>query len=335
MMKFCTERGLLDLEEIFNNFTAHASDDLQKAIDDLVDEYADTATTQRRALLQASSSAELESSWSVTDDMTSDSWQAMESLMISLQGVLPTVIDDIKFASKEVSKVASTLSTIFAPLGIKAPPIFYDVSDLYKTLWVVYFILFVVLTLLVLFYAFWAQGFFGGPTPGVPSPEYKEGCCSGTTFRQRCSTCWNSCTSCMRNIQDKQMCFWSCILFSEVIILVMFAVSILMSVLAALKAFLGLGCGQVYVLGDVSVCSSIISGLQTSFPTFWEGFPTTIQDACGNRHLPACQAITDTLQQSITFTVIGAFAATLLSLQLLFLSAQLHERALWTRKFMD
>jgi len=267
----------------------------------------------------------------------SDVWNEMETVITGLQGILPTVIEDLKFGQTAIQGVAKTINSIFTMLYDKGSPIFDLVSTLYTTIWTVYYVLFVTLTLLVLFYAFWAQGFFGGPTPGIPRDpnEKDERCCSGKTFRERCGTCCNACLGCMRGIQDMHLCFWSCILLSQFIILIMFVIGIVLAIVVGLKAFLGAGCAQIYVLGDENVCTDILSGLQTWLQDFWSEQPSSVIDGCNEAKLTTCKYIKQEMMKNVMYTVICSFAAALFSIQLLFLSAQLHERALWTKKLRD
>merc|ERR1719387_6441 len=61
--------------------------------------------------------------------------------------------------------------------------------------------------------------------------------------------------------------------------------------------------------------------------SFWKDMPTEITNACDADTLVACKAITHNLMLSAKQTVAGSMAAAFFSLQLIFLSAKLHERA--------
>lgn len=320
MMSYSTERGINDLEQKVFSFIDESEADLTKLMDHLIDVSLENTTTPV-SLLSLGSRPEVSSGLGL-----SGVWTSVADVITALKGILPTVVDDIKFAQKEVSQVSNTLKSVFEVFKDKGSPLFNTISSLYKTIWIVYYVLFVMLTMLILFYAFWAQGYFGGPI-GDDAPKAQTG-----TFRERCGRCCDSCLVCMRGIQDGHICFWSCILLSEVVILIMFVVAILLTILAGLKAFVAGGCAQIYVLGDDSVCTSVMTGLRGWMVTFWSDMPSNIADACNVRQLTTCQAVADEMKSSIMHTVVGSFAAAMFSIQLLFLSAQLHERAVWNNK---
>merc|ERR1719161_1655812 len=167
----------------------------------------------------------------------------IKDLLDMMKSFLPTVINDIKFAKKEVSAVASTLKSIFAIFKDKGEALFNEVASIYASIWTMYYLIFVFLTSLILFYAFWAYDWFKPDEHTVrqTSDNMAVECCM--TF-----------LDCLRDCSDTALCFWSCILISEVVILIMFIVSILFCVIAGIKAFIAFGCAQIYVLGDDHVC---------------------------------------------------------------------------------
>jgi hypothetical protein len=238
-------------------------------------------------------------------------------LLDMLKSILPTVIEDMKFAKKEVGSVASTLKSIFHVFKEKGPKLFDEVAEEYKAIWWSYYIAFVFLTFLILFYAFWAYDWFKPSEDTGPRQPSNNGCVR----------CCMGVLDCLRDCQDTNLCFWSCVLVSECVILTMFIVSILFCVVAGIKAFIAFGCAQIYVLGDDKICTNIMIGLQEWMSSFWKDMPTEITGACEADTLVACKAITHKLMLSAKQTVAGSMAAAFFSLQLIFLSAKLHERA--------
>merc|ERR1719181_283455 len=250
-------------------------------------------------------------------DVVFDIFHTVKDLLDMMKSFLPTVIQDIKFAKKEVSAVASTLKSIFAIFKDKGEALFNEIASIYATIWTMYYLIFVFLTSLILFYAFWSYDWFKPSEHTVtvrPDPNMATECCL-------------SFLDCLRDCSDTALCFWSCILISEVVILFMFIVSILFCVIAGIKAFIAFGCAQIYVLGDDHVCTNIMMGLREWLETFWKDMPSTIENACEADTLVACQAITNGLMTSAKQTVVGSFVAAIFSFQMLFLSAKLHERA--------
>mmetsp|Transcript_29899 Transcript_29899/g.86949 ORF Transcript_29899/g.86949 Transcript_29899/m.86949 type:complete len:895 (+) Transcript_29899:74-2758(+) len=240
-----------------------------------------------------------------------------------LKGSLPTVIKDLKFAKKGVSSVSNTLNSVMTVLGLKAPPLFYKISGLYKAAWVAYFIFFVSMTLGTLFYGFWAAGYFGGPDPSSEGELPYDG---PRAVSERLRTCWRSCGACVRGCQDSHLCFWSILLLCEVFVLILFVLSIVICVVGGVQAFLRAGCSQVYILGDDTVCTTAMEVLNTFLKTFGIS-RTPVEDICHQEKLMTCRLIADQASKALITSVVGAVLATLLSCQMIVESAVMHERA--------
>merc|ERR1719359_492147 len=60
---------------------------------------------------------------------------------------------------------------------------------MYKIIWIVYWFLLTPFTIGILFYSFWANGWFGGPQAGQ-AKEYE----SPRTCGERLSCCWRACS---------------------------------------------------------------------------------------------------------------------------------------------
>merc|ERR1719183_562373 len=98
----------------------------------------------------------------------------MTSTLQHLLNLLPMAVKTLKYARKEVSSLSSNLGSIFDVMNLKAPPILDKVATLYRAIWVLYFCFLLPLTLFVLFYAFWASGWFGGPSTQDDLEDYPE-----------------------------------------------------------------------------------------------------------------------------------------------------------------
>jgi len=259
-------------------------------------------------------------------------WSNLQYTLAMLNSALPTVIHDLKYARKEVSAVSSTLNSIFTTFSAKGPPIFALVAQLYKTLWVVYFVVFFMLTLGVLFYGMWASGFMGGPkaAAAVQGEEWYE---RPSGFRDRCRICCHCCDACLRGCNDSHLCFWSVIILFQIIVLVMFVVAIVLCLLAGIKAFITAGCAEVYLLGDGSICTGTLQTVQGFLLSFLTQGAIPVHRACEEKTLLACQLIGAKLKTSAIFTVLGSVIAAVLSFLMVTESAILHERARWRRIF--
>jgi len=325
MMDYSTPRGIQDLEDSIMTFVEQAAAEADSVVDKLVDDAAaEMFSTSEMVQIRA---AQGRNASEVVDEVESaalTAFSAVAGLMDKLTSILPTVINDLSFARIQVSAVAEVLETVFTNFAEKGSPIFQLVASLYKTLWTVYFVFFALITLLILFYGFWATGWLGGP-----AQVEDEGPPAATSCKERCLRCVRACNWCMHNVHNSHLCFWSCILLSEVVVLVMFIVGIILCVLAGVKAFLNVGCAQVYVLGDDTVCFSTLFNLKKWLSTFWDGKTSTVDTACDTETLTACKKIMALAMQSLVFTTGGSFAAAIFSFQMLFESASLHEKARW------
>jgi len=253
-------------------------------------------------------------------------WDRVTTILRQLNSVLPTAIETLKFAKKEVSAVSAQLDNVFDNFQMQGPKIFNEIASLNSMAWTAYYCLLAPLTLGVLYYGFWASGFFGGPKKIDDSYEEPQG------FMDRVRNCWTCCCRCISTYEDTTMCLWSMILIMQVVVLLVFIVSILLTVLAGVKVFMTAGCAQVYIINDDKVCTETMKHLGTFLETFHVGEDVTSLDfVCDVQQLKTCQMITQKMATSTIYTVVGSFAATIFSFELILNTAMLHERARWHR----
>lgn len=245
-----------------------------------------------------------------------------------LQGILPQVVKNLKLAKKEVGAVSGIISSISQILGLKAPPLLLKVSKMYKTVWVLYFIFFFLFSATMLFYAFWSNGWFGGPQADTASSSEPP-----QSFGERMGSCFRSCTACIGSCTSGHLCFWSLLLLAQVIILVLFLVSLLICILAGVQAFLGAGCSKIYLLGDNQVCTAVLGIFQIFLKTF--GFFEPLEETCFHRELLTCKIIRDTTTHQAIVAIVGGLLASVLSFQMLIDSATKHERARCIRALQE
>ncbi|CAE7884810.1 TY2B-C [Symbiodinium microadriaticum] len=192
-------------------------------------------------------------------DTISHAWQGMVNLLRTFSNLLPTAVDTLKDARSEVSKLSSNLDSIFSVFEEKGPHIFNTVADLWVTIWVIYFAFILPFCALTLYYGLWANGWFGGPKPIAQEAEPQ----GEQTLWGRLSLLCSKCCNCCSNFHDTELCFWSIIIFMQVIVLVTFLIAVVMAIFAGVKAMIVAGCGQVYVLEDPDVCESALTTLRT------------------------------------------------------------------------
>jgi len=259
-----------------------------------------------------------------------DAWERLVETLRTLASILPTTVNTMKLARREVSKLSTGLDTVFRVLDERGGKLFDTVASFWRTLWVLYFCSLLPLNLYILYYGFWAGGFFGGPTPLTPEEERLAG--PPKSFGERLSLCYTSCSHCMKQYHDTHLCFWSAILLLQVVVLIIFVVSMLLCALAGIKAFVLAGCAQMYVLGDETVCRQRLLNVKDFLSSFFitEAIEP-LQDACGNHKLLTCNLIEQKMLASTVLTTVFSFVGTLVCLQILVDSAVMHEQARWRR----
>mmetsp|Transcript_71778 Transcript_71778/g.185141 ORF Transcript_71778/g.185141 Transcript_71778/m.185141 type:complete len:1100 (-) Transcript_71778:193-3492(-) len=261
------------------------------------------------------------------ENVISGAWEKLTDVLRALANLMPTAVSTLKLARKEVSKLSSNLDSIFEVFEVKGPAIFDNAAGLWKMLWTIYFIVLLPLSLIILYYGFWASGYFGGPMP-----LSEEEAASPATMREKMVLCLGSCTTCMRKYHDTDICFWSTIILMQVIVLAIFIVSILLCILGAIKAFVLSGCEDVYILSDSTICGESLLTLRSFLGNFFVTDPlASIQEACQQDSLLTCNLIQKKMMVSTILTTVFSILGTVLTLQMIIDSAILHEQARFRR----
>jgi len=258
-------------------------------------------------------------------------WSSMTNLLKSFNNLLPRATTTLKDAREEVTKLSAQLDNIFAIFEAKGPAIFDTISSVWSMIWMGYFLFLLPFSGFMLYYAFWANGWFGGPKP-IPEDEPP----APTNFQERCSLLCRSCCVCCQQFHDTTLCFWSVIILMQVLVLVTFIIAIVLCIVAGVKAFLLAGCAQIYVLEDPGVCTTTLKLLRSFLGALSIGGDQLITEqdfsaACDNHSLLTCEMITAKMSQSTLLCTVFSFLASIFSLQMLFDSATLHEQAIFRR----
>eukprot|EP00932_Pfiesteria_piscicida_P020792 SRR837773.7598.p1 GENE.SRR837773.7598~~SRR837773.7598.p1 ORF type:complete len:894 (+),score=175.09 SRR837773.7598:220-2682(+) len=253
-------------------------------------------------------------------------WNSLVNTLKSLMNTLPTAVSTLKSARKEVSKLHSNLNSIFEVFETKGPQVFDTVAWYYKAIWSAYFFLMLPLNLAVLYYGFWACGYFGGPEP-LPKEDEPP---APASWRERCSLCVSSSSRWLQRHHDTTSCFWSVVLFLQIIVLLVLTASIVLCIMAGVKALILAGCQEVYVLTDDVICSETLGNLRSWLGSF-EVDGRALDQVCVDNRLLTCDLIQQKMVTSTILTTAFSLVATVLSLQLIVDSAILHEQARWRR----
>jgi len=309
--KYSGEKGVTLLRNQVKDFVENAPKEIEAILNNNTNQ-TDSGNTTGTALVQISQPA------------GGGSFDAMTTTLHSLQSVLPPVLSNLKFAKEEVSRLSSTLDSVFDVFKHSGLPVFNKISSLYKKIWIAYFVLLSLFTLAILYYAFWASGFFGGPKKHEDEESHPE----PKSWREKCAVCWRSCTTCMRNTSETDCFFWSVLLLLELLVLVIFLISVVLCLLAGVKAFVASGCSSIYVLGDELICTQTLMLVQSWLTTFNAGQPDVdINKVCTASDLMVCDLISSKMKTSTILTTVFSLLAAIISFQLLVESAVLHERA--------
>jgi len=250
-------------------------------------------------------------------------WLGMVNMLQQVQAILPPAIENLKVARKTVTQVQKTLDNIFTSFLEQGLPVFALIATYYTYIWVAYFLLLSIFTLGIMYYGFWASGYCGGPK-AYRDDDYvpPETCCD--RLKCLCSSCYTACCKCCSG----ECVFWSCLLLGQLFVLVIFIVSLVLTLIAGIEMFVASGCAAIYVLGDEKVCTETMKMIQGWITTFAAGAPDLeIGQVCVSHSLMTCAVITNKLKTAAIYTIGGAITASVLSFQLLIESAILHERA--------
>jgi hypothetical protein len=258
----------------------------------------------------------------------------------SLKHVMPLATKTLTFARTEISKLAKNLDSIFETFADNGPPIFDQVASLWSMVFTLYFCVMLPFPLIMLYYAFWAGGWFGGPGTRAKAEgedtEPKEDLTAFQKMKLCCSTCYDSCCWCWVNYHDLTLCFWSCCIFLQVVCLLLFLVSLLFCILAAVQIFLSSGIASIYILGDASVCGNTLLNLRAFLATFLPGVHDDhMADQCHDKSLLLGELIGSKMQSAGMYTVMGSMVAAGATFQMVIESSMLHSRAVVRRQIAN
>lgn len=288
-----------------------------------------TEARRNPSLLQTGSIVQA-GSLELVDTQISGNWQELVGKLGSLSNVLPQATTSLKNAREDIQKAVANMDSIFMSFQAKGPSIFNLIAKFWALIWVLYFLVFAPLTLYNLYYAWWASGWFGGP---VPAPD-NDGAVPPRNWCDRLRICCNTCGVCMTQFHDTQCCFWSMVILMQVIVLLLFIISIVFVILAGIKAFINAGCGQVYLLGDELSCMETIKLLRSFTASFFVQHELELlEGVCPTNNLMTCQLIKAKMSKSIILTVVFSFLATIISGQSIIETAIMHEQARYRRMF--
>merc|ERR1719486_1542482 len=88
------------------------------------------------------------------------------------------------------------------------------------------------------------------------------------TFADQLASCYQCCCNCMASCCDSALCFWSFIIFMQVVALLLFILSILFVIIGGIGILLATGCSEIYVINDDQICQTTVSFLKEFLSTF-------------------------------------------------------------------
>lgn len=248
--------------------------------------------------------------------------QDVVQVLHSIEHIFPQASKALLFARKEVSMLAKTLDNVFMSFSKSGSEIFDEIESMYTEIWTLYWLMMIPIPIILLFYAFWAGGFMGGPGHLVNTPEDK-----GMSCMDSLKACWCLCFSlcCHKEGVPSCMCFWSAAIMWQTLVLFLFIMGAVVSVVSAVQMFVATGCSAVYILGDQTICGGVLGALRAFLETFLSDVKKTdFGDHCVDTNLLTCNLIGDSLRNSAMMTVLGSFLAAFMTFQLLIESARVH-----------
>uniref|UniRef100_A0A7S1B1G2 EF-hand domain-containing protein n=1 Tax=Noctiluca scintillans TaxID=2966 RepID=A0A7S1B1G2_NOCSC len=240
----------------------------------------------------------------------------------TLQQVLPLVVDDLRIARTVVTSVASELDDIFGTFSVAALPVFPQLASNYRILWMIYFCCVSVFCPLAVVFACWLAGFQdndGTDDRAESTVPSTEGSHATTIFHRR----WS-----LANAFESTNIFWTAVMLGQVVVVGLFAVSVLLSLLGGSKALITKGCTEIHILSDETVCSE-------SFATVVGWLPFLNHRLISCENLLTCRLVSGYLNRSAILTILGSGFAAILSFQLIIESGVKHERAVWLRSMTN
>merc|ERR1719263_864642 len=144
---------------------------------------------------------------------------------------------------------------------------------------------------------------------------------------ERLKACCNCCCTCISRCHDSQLCFWSCIIVFQIIVLLIFIIALVICMLAGIKMFFTSSCAELYLLSEADVCTNDLQSIKSFVPAFVVDELIPLEDTCSTKNLTLCAMIGAEMQQSMILTTIFSIVSAILSFQLVIESSVLHERA--------
>jgi hypothetical protein len=254
-------------------------------------------------------------------------WNTVMLVLKAIQNLIPTATKAVMFANVEVAKAEKVMDSTFAIFEVKGVQIFNSISGVWTMVWSMYFFVFLPLAAFLLYYAFWASGWFGGPQP-FSGEEIQP----PATIYDRLLSVACCCCTCISGCHDHTLCFWSIIIVMQIVVLLFFVISIIMCLIAGIQTFVVAGCSQIYVLASGTACDGVLMKLVDWLATFFIDQPgDIIAGKCHATELTTCELIAGKMSEGAMLTTVFSFLAALLCLQMILDSATLHEMAKYRR----
>jgi len=330
MERYASPSGIQHIEDLVQNFLNNAVDEMTAV---LVAHHGQRASSMMQAISNdtlAQPALLIEDVMrGLPEDMVDSIrgvWDDLNGFLTTLTSMMPTVVDNVVFARTQVGAVSEAVTSIFGTMDDSMPEVFYMAARYYKMGWIAYFTLFASLTVGLLVYGFWAAGFMG-------SAEKVDGYVPPQTFVARCAACCNCFGSCVRSCHDGYITCWALVISGEIVTLLLFIIAIVLSIIAGVQYFIASGCSMVYLLGDNTVCGGILNVAGTFLESFLHGQGGS--ETCMEERLTACGMMAEQMSAAVLFIVIGSFAASIVTLELIVDAAVNHERAIWRKRILD
>jgi uncharacterized membrane protein (DUF373 family) len=263
----------------------------------------------------------------------SDTWEKLAKLLFDLNKYIKKALKILKDARVMVVSASRNSRTVFLQVKAQGPQIFWTLGDNWKTLWTVLIGAFLPFYFIMMFYACWAGGYCGGPTPLDRSEHPPADTCGA-----RCSACCRYCCNCQRECHDTTACMFSWVFFMQILVLVLFILALIITLLFVFEFVFGTLCtgDSVAVVSNTEDCQNMISPLKEFFPTFrvnyTSGSEVPFENVCEEKNLMVCGMIASKMKNGALASLLGGFLAVCVMFELIIEFAKYHEMVKYRRK---
>jgi hypothetical protein len=253
-------------------------------------------------------------------------WASLARIVRAMIQVGPGAIETLRQVQVPVDVTSKDMTKDLAKTRDELPPVFHDIASVVKMVAYLLFMLFLPLYLGFVYYAYWAGGYMGGPSPRDDGEQPVEGRC------ECLKRCWRCCCNCCIGYHDTQTCMFSVVIVMQIICLVLYVLGIVFVLLAVVYFIVPALCAPLPVINGGDGCTNVMKSLKNMLSTFQVSHPDEdVYSICSVHSLHTCSLIEPMLSNAAIYCVAGSWMAVVLTFELIIQFAQMHEGARYRR----